>query len=137
MCQRSAGRRPSVRQTKCGSYGAPAEVEDVVVRARKELADAGEFNGPFSIADRLAAEGVLPLPSRATIARILSRRGPVRPQPRPLPSQVQIHRTHVGTGGTVTSAAREPAEAPGTIRRTTPSHSTPPPAQATVLSAMS
>ena len=62
-----------------------AEVEDAVVRARKELADAGEFNGPFSIAARLAAEGVTPLPSRATIARILARRGQVRPQPRKRP----------------------------------------------------
>jgi transposase InsO family protein len=63
----------------------PAEVEEAVVRVRKELADAGEFNGPFSIADRLAADGVTPVPSRATIARILSRRGQVRPQPRKRP----------------------------------------------------
>jgi transposase InsO family protein len=60
------------------------EVEDAVVRARKELAEDGEFNGPFSIADRLAAEGLTP-PSRATIARILARRGQVRPQPRKRP----------------------------------------------------
>lgn len=63
----------------------PGAVEDAIVRARKELADAGEFNGPFSIADRLAAEGVTPVPSRATIARILARRGQVRPQPRKRP----------------------------------------------------
>lgn len=63
----------------------PGEVEDAIVRARKELADDGEFNGPFSIADRLAAEGVTPVPSRATIARILARRGQVRPQPRKRP----------------------------------------------------
>src|SRR3954452_5169909 len=63
----------------------PVEVEDAIVRARKELAGAGEFNGPFSIADRLAAEGMAPVPSRATIARILSRRGQVRPQPRKRP----------------------------------------------------
>jgi transposase InsO family protein len=63
----------------------PAEVEDAIVRARKELADSGEFNGPLSIADRLAAEGVTLVPSRATIARILARRGQVRPQPRKRP----------------------------------------------------
>jgi transposase InsO family protein len=63
----------------------PAEVEDAIVRARKELADAGEFNGPFSIAVRLQAAGISPVPSRATIARILSRRGQVRPQPRKRP----------------------------------------------------
>lgn len=62
-----------------------AEVEDAIVRARKELADAGEFNGPLSIADRLAGQGVSPVPSRATIARILARRGQVRPQPRKRP----------------------------------------------------
>jgi hypothetical protein len=63
----------------------PVEVEDAVVRVRKELAEAGEFNGPFSIAERLATGAVSPVPSRATIARILSRRGQVRPQPRKRP----------------------------------------------------
>ena len=63
----------------------PGEIEDAIVRARKELADGGEFNGPFSIADRLAAQGITPVPSRATIARILARRGLVRPQPRKRP----------------------------------------------------
>jgi len=63
----------------------PAEVEDAIVRARKELADAGQFNGPFSIVDQLTADGVWPVPSRATIARILARRGLVRPQPRKRP----------------------------------------------------
>lgn len=61
------------------------EIEDAIVLARKELADAGEFNGPLSIASRLAIQGVSPVPSRATIARILTRRGQVRPQPRKRP----------------------------------------------------
>jgi transposase InsO family protein len=77
---RERSRRPSVVPN-----ATPAEVEDAIVRARKELADAGEFNGPFSIADHLAGQGVSPVPSRATIARILSRRGQVRPQPRKRP----------------------------------------------------
>jgi transposase InsO family protein len=63
----------------------PADVEDAIVRARKELSDGGEFSGPFTIADRLAAHGITPVPSRATIARILARRGLVRPQPRKRP----------------------------------------------------
>lgn len=63
----------------------PIEIEDAVVRARKELADAGDFNGPLSIAARLATQGVSPVPSRASIARILTRRGQVRPQPRKRP----------------------------------------------------
>lgn len=79
------GLRDRSRQPNTISNATPVEVEDAIVRARKELADAGEFNGPFSIADRLAAQGVSPLPSRATIARILSRRGQVRPQPRKRP----------------------------------------------------
>jgi transposase InsO family protein len=77
---RERSRRPSVVPN-----ATPAEVEDAIVRARKELADAGEFNGPFSIAGHLAGQGVSPVPSRATIARILSRRGQVRPQPRKRP----------------------------------------------------
>jgi len=63
----------------------PIEVEDAVVRVRKELADAGEFNGPLSIASQLALQGVSRVPSRASIARILTRRGQVRPQPRKRP----------------------------------------------------
>lgn len=77
---RDRSRRPAVI-----SNATPAEIEDAIVRARKELADAGEFNGPFSIAERLATQDVSPVPSRATIARILARRGQVRPQPRKRP----------------------------------------------------
>jgi len=79
------GLRDRSRRPKTVPGATPAEVEDAIVRARKELADAGEFNGPFSIAARLEAEGICPVPSRATIARILSRRGQVRPQPRKRP----------------------------------------------------
>jgi transposase InsO family protein len=79
------GLRDRSRRPNSVPLATPAEVEDAIVRARKELADAGEFNGPFSIADRLSAQGVTPVPSRATIARILARRGLVRPQPRKRP----------------------------------------------------
>jgi leucine-zipper of insertion element IS481 len=68
------------------------DVEDLVVRMRKQLADAGEFNGPDSIHDRLIMDGLpaglawgAAVPSRATIARILTRRGLVKPQPRKRP----------------------------------------------------
>jgi transposase InsO family protein len=77
---RDRSRRPAVVVN-----ATPAQVEDAVVRARKELADAGEFDGPLTIAGLLAVQGVSPLPSRATIARILVRRGLVRPQPRKRP----------------------------------------------------
>jgi transposase InsO family protein len=79
------GLRDRSRRPNTVPNATPCEVEDAIVRARKELADGGEFNGPFSIADRLAAQGVSPLPSRATIARILARRGQVRAQPRKRP----------------------------------------------------
>lgn len=79
------GLRDRMRRPKTIPNATSVEVEDAIVRARKELADAGRDNGPFSIADRLAADGVSPVPSRATIARILSRRGQVRPQPRKRP----------------------------------------------------
>jgi transposase InsO family protein len=79
------GLRERTRRPSSVPNATPGEVEDAVVRARKELADGGEFNGPVSIAARLEAEGVSAVPSRATIARILSRRGQVRPQPRKRP----------------------------------------------------
>jgi transposase InsO family protein len=79
------GLRERTRRPNVVPNATPVQIEDAIVRARKELADAGEFNGPFSIAERLAAEGVSPVPSRATIARILARRGQVRPQPRKRP----------------------------------------------------
>lgn len=79
------GLRERSRRPNSIPLATPAEVEDAIVRARKELAEAGEFDGPFSIAARLEAGGVSPVPARATIARILARRGQVRPQPRKRP----------------------------------------------------
>jgi transposase InsO family protein len=69
---------------------------------RKQLADNGDYNGPESIRDRLVAQvhrdavkhGWTPrrvqhaldaVPSRATIARVLTRRGQVKPSPRKRP----------------------------------------------------
>ena len=79
------GLRDQPRRPDANPNTTVVEIEDAIVLARKELADAGEFNGPLSIASRLAAQGVSPVPSRATIARILTRRGQVRPQPRKRP----------------------------------------------------
>jgi transposase InsO family protein len=62
----------------------PAAVEDQVVAVRKQLAEDGADNGPDSIRAELACRGV-PAPSRATIARILTRRGQVVPAPRKRP----------------------------------------------------
>jgi transposase InsO family protein len=61
----------------------PLEVEEAIVRCRKELDDAGWDSGPASIADGLAGlEGV---PSEATIWRILTARGLIRASPSKAP----------------------------------------------------
>ena len=71
-------RRPLASPTRLS-----AEVEDVILRARKELDgdgwDAGAEQIGFWIADRLQDPGCwspgAPVPSRATINRVLERRG--------------------------------------------------------------
>lgn len=69
-----------------------AEVGDWVERVRKELDAEGADVGPWSILDRLEAEGVVPLPSRTTIARILRRRGLSVGQPRKRPKTTSTRR---------------------------------------------
>src|SRR5215212_1510012 len=61
----------------------PAEVEEAVVRKRKELYDAGWDCGPASIASAL--RDVPGLPHEATIWRILSARGLISPAPSKAP----------------------------------------------------
>ena len=70
----------------------PIEVEELIVVRRKGLAENGADHGPDSIRWTLLADGLLAaelMPSRATIARILTRRGLVvaQPQKRPKSSQ--------------------------------------------------
>lgn len=62
----------------------PAAVEDEIVAIRKQLAGDGADNGPEPIRFELLSRG-LEAPSRATIARILARRGQVVPAPRKRP----------------------------------------------------
>ena len=76
-----------------------AAVEEVIVRLRKQLADDGWDNGAVSIASKLPAAmqadpaltGV-PVPSRATIHRILRRRGQVVDEPAKRPRSADVHR---------------------------------------------
>lgn len=56
-----------------------------MLRARKQLADAGLDNGPISIRWRLQDTGFHPLPSRVSIYRILRERGQIVAQPRKRP----------------------------------------------------
>lgn len=61
------------------------ELEELIVLRRKELADEGEDHGPDPIRWALLGAGAQQVPSRATVARILGRRGLVvaAPQKRP------------------------------------------------------
>ncbi|UKD57218.1 IS481 family transposase [Amycolatopsis sp. FU40] len=76
-------RRSTAPRRRPSTLG-PAAVE-AVLRARKELADEGRDNGPISIRWRLEDAGTSPLPSRASIHRILRAHGQIVPQPRKKP----------------------------------------------------
>ena len=60
-------------------------VEDAIVTARKDLDDEGGDNGAISIRWRLEEQGLDRLPSRATVHRVLVRRGLVVAAPRKRP----------------------------------------------------
>jgi transposase InsO family protein len=96
--QGSAGLAPRSRAPRTRPTATPAHVAEAVVRARKELADAGWDHGALTIRWRLldiARNAAHPtggpvlelgeVPSRATIHRILIDRGQVRAQPRKRP----------------------------------------------------
>ena len=74
-----SSRRPhhSPRQTAAG-------VEEMVLRARKQLIEAGLDHGPQSIVWVLARGGHQ-VPSRSTVWRILTRHGVIDPQPQKRP----------------------------------------------------
>lgn len=76
--ERSRRPRSSPQQT-------PVEVEDWVVRLRKELDDAGLDHGATSIQWHLGRQDAPKVPSVATIHRILVRRGLVVPEPKKRP----------------------------------------------------
>lgn len=58
----------------------PASVEDAALLVRKQLAEQGWDNGPISVRQEMLTRG-MPAPSRATLARIFTRRGAVVPAP--------------------------------------------------------
>ena len=75
---------PRSRRPKSCSHQASAEVEAEVVRLRRELTDAGFDAGPQTILHHL--QGLVdPLPSVATVWRILKRNGLITPQPHKRP----------------------------------------------------
>lgn len=73
-------RAPLVRATLTA-----APVEDAIVTARKDLDNEGADIGAISIRWRLEEQGLDRLPSRATIHRVLVRRGQVVAEPRKRP----------------------------------------------------
>ncbi|MDO9108848.1 MAG: integrase core domain-containing protein [Coriobacteriia bacterium] len=66
-------------------HRASVDVEDVVVRVRRELSTAGFDAGAATIHFHLTQEGVRDVPSVSTIWRILKRRGLITPQPHKRP----------------------------------------------------
>jgi len=76
---------PRSRTPKTSPSAVSTVVEDAIVRARKDLDDEGGDNGAISIRWRLEDEGLDPLPSRATVHRVLVRRGQVSAQPKKRP----------------------------------------------------
>ena len=72
------------RRPKRSPSATSALVEDLAVRGRKELLEDGWDAGPISVQQWIRGQGVDP-PSRATLARIFTRRGLVTPQPQKRP----------------------------------------------------
>jgi transposase InsO family protein/transposase-like protein len=75
---------PHSRRPRSNPQRTSTEVVAEVVRLRHELGEAGDDNGPQSIALRLL-DGPQPRPSVTTIWRILKRQGLVVPQPHKRP----------------------------------------------------
>ena len=63
----------------------PAEVQERVLRRRKQLLEQGLDHGPQAIMWSLQRDGYTEVPSPATIWRILVRHGAITPQPRKRP----------------------------------------------------
>lgn len=82
-----AGLEPRSRRPHRSPSQVSPGIEELIVRARKELLDAGLDAGPWSIHYRLACDGVAEVPHPATIWRVLTRRGLIVPEPAKRPKK--------------------------------------------------
>ena len=79
---------PRSRRPHSNPHAVDLEVEDQIVRLRKQLSKDGLDAGAETIAAHLQIERVCPVPAVSTIWRILSRRGFVVGQPQKRPRSV-------------------------------------------------
>jgi transposase InsO family protein len=77
--------QPRSRRPHTSPHAIGPELEDTIIRYRKELSKKGFDAGAETIAAHLATAGVSPVPAVSTIWRILSRRGFVTGQPQKRP----------------------------------------------------
>ena len=80
---------PRSRRPETNPNATPAEVVDLLVRLRKELTDQGLDAGPETICWHLAHHHHITV-SRATVARHLSARGLITPEPKKRPKSSYI-----------------------------------------------
>jgi len=80
-----AGLEPRSRAPKTSPHRIDSAVEDHIVRLRKQLGDEGLDHGPTTIQWHLGRTRMRPVPSTATIWRVLVRAGFVDPEPRKRP----------------------------------------------------
>lgn len=83
-----AGFEPRSRRPHTSPNKTPADVEDAIVKLRKELADAGYDDGAATIQSHLGRDRRFAgrVPDESTVHRILVRRGFVTPQPHKRPT---------------------------------------------------
>ena len=84
-----AALEPKSRRPHNSPTATPAKTVDLVLRLRKELAEAGHDAGPDTVLWHLTQHHQITL-SRATVHRILTRHGTITPEPKKRPKSSYI-----------------------------------------------